>query len=199
MLKEVVEDFALGIEVADKEEPQAVNVRSKETYKRGIGPHSEAATIELVYNKLKNIYPEKYENKVHFNIPYDTNRRLKCDLCIGQFEEWQWNIEIKMLRFMGDNGKSNDNILMHILSPYPEHRSAFTDCGKLLGSGLQGKKAVLIFAYDYDVISSTPAIEAFEILANSRYIISDRVTCHFDDLIHPVHRCGHVYAWELIN
>ena len=33
-----------------------------------------------------------------------------------------------MLRFMGDNGKLNDNIVMHILSPYPEHRSALTDC-----------------------------------------------------------------------
>jgi len=27
---------------------------------------------------------------------------------------------------MGDNGKPNDNMLMHILSPYPAHRSALT-------------------------------------------------------------------------
>ena len=27
--------------------------------------------------------------------------------------------EVKMLRLMGDNGKPNDNMLMHILSPYP--------------------------------------------------------------------------------
>jgi hypothetical protein len=37
-----------------------------------------------------------------------------------------------MLRLMGDNGKPNDNMLMHILSPYPSHRSALTDCQKLL-------------------------------------------------------------------
>ena len=30
------------------------------------------------------------------------------------------------LRLKGDNGKPNDNMLMHILSPYPQHRSALT-------------------------------------------------------------------------
>jgi hypothetical protein len=34
-------------------------------------------------------------------------------------------------RILGDNGKLNDNMLMHILSPYPQHRSAVTDCNKL--------------------------------------------------------------------
>jgi hypothetical protein len=33
---------------------------------------------------------------------------------------WEWAIEIKMPRLMGDNGKPNDNMLMHILSPYPK-------------------------------------------------------------------------------
>jgi hypothetical protein len=34
---------------------------------------------------------------------------------------WGWAIEVKMLRLMGDNGKLNDNMVMHILSPYPAH------------------------------------------------------------------------------
>jgi len=45
---------------------------------------------------------------------------------------------VKMLRLMGDNSKPNDNMLMHILSPYPSHRSALTDCQKLAASGFQG-------------------------------------------------------------
>lgn len=53
-------------------------------------------------------------------------------------------MEVKMLRLMGDNGKPNDNILMHILSPYPEHRSALTDCDKLRGSNLSDRCAVMI-------------------------------------------------------
>lgn len=35
-------------------------------------------------------------------------------------------VEVKMLWLMGDNGKTNDNMIMYILSPYPAHRSALT-------------------------------------------------------------------------
>lgn len=54
-----------------------------------------------------------------------------------------------MLRIMGDNGKPNDNTLMHILSPYPAHRSALTDADKLARSSLPGEKAIVIYAYEY--------------------------------------------------
>ena len=50
---------------------------------------------------------------------------------------------------MGDNGKPNDNMLMHVLSPYPNDRSALTDCVKLVESGLNGLKAVLVYGFDY--------------------------------------------------
>ena len=49
---------------------------------------------------------------------------------------------------MGDNGKPNNNMLMHILSPYPNGRSALTDCVKLVESGLNGPKAILIYRFD---------------------------------------------------
>ena len=52
------------------------------------------------------------------NISYP-NGRQKCDLCVGTPLTWEWAVEIKMLRLMGDNGKPNHNMLMHILSPYP--------------------------------------------------------------------------------
>jgi hypothetical protein len=50
---------------------------------------------------------------------------------------------------MGDNGKPNDNMLMHILPPYPNDRSAVPDCVKLVKSGLNGRKAILIYGFDY--------------------------------------------------
>lgn len=71
-----------------------------------------------------------------------------------------------MLRMLGDNGKPNDNILMHILSPYPAHRSALTGCTKLLESGLPGRKAIIIFGYEYEDWPMTPAINAFEFHAD---------------------------------
>jgi hypothetical protein len=50
-------------------------------------------------------------------VPYPNAPRQKCDLLISPNEGQPWAIEVKMLRFMGDNGKPNDNMLMHILSP----------------------------------------------------------------------------------
>jgi hypothetical protein len=104
-----------------------------------------------------------------------------------------------MLRLFGDNGKLNDNMLMHILSPYPAHRSALTDCAKLTTSGLAGRTAILIFGYDYEGWAMDPAIEAFETLAAERVILGDRHEAAYDDLIHPVHRRGRVFAWEVAS
>ena len=73
-----------------------------------------------------------------------------------------------MLRMFGDNGKLNDSMLMHVLSPYPARRSALTDCQKLVRSGLPGGKAIMVFGYDYDDWPMDPAIEAFETLASQR-------------------------------
>jgi hypothetical protein len=50
-----------------------------------------------------------------------------------------------MLRLMGDNGKPNDNMLMHILSPYPAHRSAVTDCAKLVRSWGSLSRSISVF------------------------------------------------------
>jgi hypothetical protein len=55
---------------------------------------------------------------------------------------------------MGDNGKPNDNMLMHILSPYPSHRSALTDCQKLAASGFSGSLAILIYGYDLRCVAN---------------------------------------------
>jgi hypothetical protein len=102
-----------------------------------------------------------------------------------------------MLRVMGDNGKPNDNILMHILSPYPGNRSAVTDCEKLLQSGLPGRKAIMIFAYEYRDYAAEPVIRAFELLASDRVGLGPRKSTEFSGLVHPVHRTGRVFAWEI--
>ena len=84
----------------------------------------------MVTAELRAIRPDAYE-QVGINISYPESPRQKCDLCVGKaVENWDWAIEVKMLRLLGDNGKPNDNILMHILSPYAAHRSALTDCAK---------------------------------------------------------------------
>jgi hypothetical protein len=190
-VKTIVRDFASGLRMADEKRPQA------KSYRPGIGPHTEKETIQLVVAALLAVPSSPYNGRVSLEVPYPNSPRAKCDVCLGLSPDWQWVIEIKMLRLMGDNGKPNDNMLMHILSPYPGHRSAVMDCEKLLTSGLRGRKAVVIYGYDYDSWPMDPAIEAFEVLARSRVSLSNPVVAEVSGLAHPVHQRGRVFGWEI--
>lgn len=198
-LDEFVTDFAVGIKSADARRPQAVNVRSKEHFQPGIGPHSEAQTVEFVMTELAALKPSMYANCFGVGVPYPEASRQKCDLCLGRPGLWEWAVEVKMLRILGDNGKANDNILMHIFSPYPAHRSALTDCSKLASTSLATRRAVLIYGYDANEWPLDPAIETFEVLAARRVQLGPRQHASFSGLIHPVHASGQVYAWEIAN
>lgn len=104
-----------------------------------------------------------------------------------------------MLRIMGDNGKPNDNMLMHILSPYAQHRSALTDCPKLGESSLGPRKAILIFGYEYEAWPMEPTIAAFEALAARDVRLGDRQSAPVGNLVHPVHQRGAVLGWEILE
>ena len=90
-------------------------------------------------------------------------------------------------------------MLMHIFSPYPEHRSAITDADKLLNSGFPSRKAILIYAFDYVEWPMAIAIDAFETLASTRVNLSARQSASFKGLVHPIHTDGAVFAWEISN
>lgn len=184
-LDEVVRDLAFGIKAVDDQHPVAVNQRTGASYQPGIGPHTEALTTKLVVETLATRI-ERW-NDYRLGVPYGNGSRQACDLCLGT-DPWDWAVEVKMLRLMGDNGKTNDNILMHILSPYPAQRSALTDCEKLVDVDLGKRRAVVIYGYDYPAWPMDPVIEAFEVLARQRVKLGDRAVADFDGLIHPVVR-----------
>jgi hypothetical protein len=193
---ELILDIATAIKRIDERRPQAANARTSALYQPGIGPHPETQTVALVVSELVELAPLRYANRLQIGIPYPTGRR-ECDLGIGTAPAWEWVVEIKMLRLMGDNGKPNDNMLMHILSPYPNDRSALTDCLKLAESGLLGRKAVVIYGFDYPGRAMDPAVEAFEVLASRWVGLGNRAVGSYSDLVHPVHRAGRVFAWEI--
>jgi hypothetical protein len=151
-------------------------------------PFTEEKTIELVMAEIGEKFPP-----FHTNVPYASNSRRRCDFCLGSEGNWQLAVEFKMLRIMGDNGKPNDAMLTHILSPYPAHRSALTDCRKLAESPFDCPKALIVWCYEYEKWPVEPAIECLERLAGS--LLSNRVSARFDSLTHPVHRQGTVYGW----
>ena len=196
-LERLVDDFAKALVAADAARPSATNVRSKTAFQQGIGPHSEAQTVKLVGAELERLEPTAYGHHLAYGVAYPKAPRQKCDLCIGSAPEWDWAVEIKMLRILGDNGKANDNILMHLLSPYPAHRSALTDCEKLAESSLGRRKAILIYGYEAAAWPLEPAIGAFEDLARARVSLGKRLAAEFRGLVHPVHSNGSVFAWEL--
>jgi len=196
-LRSLVEDFAEALMHADAKRPQAVNARSKVPFQPGIGPHAESEAVRLVAAELELLMPARYEGEVATSIPYPEAPRHRCDLCLGNRPDWEWAVEVKMLRFLGDNGQLNDNILMHILSPYPAHRSALTDCVKLVNSSLGSHKAVLIYGFDHQDWPLKPAIDAFALLAKARVRLGSMYRAEFHNLIHPVHSSGQVFAWEV--
>lgn len=196
-LGQFAKDFASAIETVDSKSPQAVNARTGVSFQPGIGPHSEAATVSLVMSQLSHQAAQAYDSYA-VSVPYPQLLRQRCDLCIGTTDKWTWAVEVKMLRLLGDNGKPNDNMLMHILSPYPAHRSAVSDCEKLATSGFAARKAILIYGYDYEDWPLEPVIAAFETLAQRQVRLGDRCEAPFANLIHPIHQRGAVFAWELL-
>ena len=196
-LEHIVTLFADGMSVVDAKRPVAHNARTKQPYQPGIGPHPEKLTTQLVTNEFVALDKTLHHNHVHLEYPYPGDRRAKCDFVIGHYEHPEWAIEVKMLRMLGDNNKPNDNILMHILSPYPNHRSALTDCEKLANTPIADRQAVLIYAYDYDNWPAEPALSAFEALARLRVHLGARVVHRTAKLIHPVHERAIVAGWEV--
>lgn len=196
MLERFAVAFGKGIEAADSRAPIAVNARSGKPFRPGIGPHSESETIRLSTEEIKD--SENTLSKIDLEVPYPAGGRSRCDICLGEASGRGWWLEAKMLRFLGDNGKRNDNILLHILSPYPAHRSAVTDCLKLKDAPAASRTAVLIFGYDHERWNLDPAIKAFETIAEQRVSLGPRLQTRFDGLIHPVHTHGRVFAWEVL-
>ena len=196
VLTDLVMDFARGIQTVDSAAPVASNSRTGASFQPGIGPHTEAQTIRLVMAHLADADPERYAS-YKLGVPYADGTRQACDVCLDGPAPWGWAIEVKMLRLMGDNGKLNDNMVTHILSPYPAHRSALTDCTKLLTSQLGTRKAILIYGYDYPDWPMDPVIEAFQVLASCDVMLADSAVASFDGLIHPVHRRGRVFGWQI--
>ena len=189
-LEKFIEEFSKSIVLADRKRPQKIS-RTGTQYQHGIGPHTEDETVALTLEE----FPECWDGLFDTSVCFPDNRRSKCDLCINT-SEGKLYIEIKMMRIFGDNGKTNDNITTHILSPYPQQRSALTDIQKLVESGFEGKKAIVIYGYDYEAYPMEEMINCFEKLAIGKLDLP-RIYSKFAGLIHPIHKNGEVYGWMI--
>ena len=151
----------------------------------------------MVELALTAVSPRLNGVTVETRVAYPRSRRIKCDVRLTG--DTDWAIEVKLLRRLGDNGKPNDNILMHILSPYAQDRSAVTDCVKLAQSGFTSRQAIVIVGFEYPEWPLRPAIQAFERIASDLVNLRPCAPSTFSGLVHPVQREGAVFAWEILG
>ena len=110
--REVVADFAAGKQAVDAMRPQAWSHNGKRFCQPGSRPHSESATTRLVTDHLIAHSADRYRDPLSLEVPF----RMARQTAVMWFSALRtppggMAIELKRLRVMGDNGKSNDNIL----------------------------------------------------------------------------------------
>ena len=120
-----------------------------------------------------------------------------CDLALGAIPDWA--IEVKLARLGRDNGTYEDAAIKKILSPYPDDRSAVTDCVKLTRCGFAGKCAILIYGFEDPQRPLDWLIEAFEAVAARTAVLGPRQQASLRQLMHPVFGASQVYAWEVVR
>ena len=94
-------------------------------------------------------------------------RRGNCDLCISgpEYEPalgdppFEWAIEMKYVRFIGDNGKNNDYGVTKVASPYRKDRSSVLDAERLITFTPALKKAIIMYGFEFDSASYDHAVE----------------------------------------
>jgi hypothetical protein len=182
-LNEVVTDIADALVRID---------RSGEPFRAfqpGVGPYGEPQVVKRIVACLNDL--DRYHNAA-------VTKRTP-DMLIPE----EWAIEIKITRPYGDNDREAENWSVNLLHPYPGNISTIGDCHKLVGLQCRERKAVIVIGYEHNPakIDLMPLIAAFEVVAKevSGFRLSSRIQCRRDGLVHPVHQCLRVFAWEVIG
>ena len=194
MLKNFVEDFAKSLEIVDKKVSPAKNARTGEEYDKGIGPYQEKLLIEHVVSNMKEENSELYKD-IQLEVKYPNDRK-RCDVVLNN----NLFIEVKAVRKMRNNGVHEEFLVNHILSPYEADKSFLTDTKKLLESGFDGKKAVVMYGYDYQDFPIDLILGCFELLSEKYFCkLTEQYEHPFEGLIHPIHKKGKVKGYLLNN
>jgi hypothetical protein len=185
-LGQFVRDFALAMETVDHRRPQPASYRdAARLYQPGIGPFGEDAAVAMTVAEMQEADKNAYANAGKRRYPGSSH---VCDLALGALPEWA--IEVKLARLGRDNGTYEDAAIKKILSPYPDDRSAVTDCVKLARSGFAGKCAILIYGFEDPQRPLAWLIEAFEAVAARTAVLGSRQQAPLRQLVHPVFAAG---------
>jgi hypothetical protein len=183
-LSRLAADFADALQSVDADR------QAHKQFAPGIGPYGEAEAVRAALYKLQGVRSSAYAGASIRRIP---------DLLIPG----QWAIEFKIARPFGDNGRPAEHWSENLLHPYAGNTSSLGDCVKLLSSGFDERKAVVIFGYEHTppLVSLDAAILGFEILA--REVMELELTPRIEHLrvglTHSVHQQVRVFAYEVLG
>jgi len=91
-------------------------------------------------------------------VPYPNRKSTKCDFVVNTTgftpafgkPPFEWAIENKYVRFIGDNGKNNDYGVTKVVSPYRKDRSSVLDAERLAEFTLSTRKAIMMYGFEFD-------------------------------------------------
>jgi hypothetical protein len=191
----IVHDFARAMETVDHRRPQAMSHRTAtRQYRPGIGPFAEDVAVAMTIAEMQAAQRAAYLTAGKRRYP---SGGQTCDFALG--EQPDWAIEVKLARVGRDNGTYEDAAIKKILSPYPDDRSAVTDCVKLAQSGFAGRRAVLIYGFEVQDRPLHWLIEAFEAVTARYVLLGPRAEAQLRNLVHPIFAAGGVFAWEVLG
>ena len=189
-LEQFVLHFANAVIAADHTRPQTVDPETGALAKPGIGPlPTRRRFASLPWNWSWQSL-SAYAGSISLDVPYPDAPDQTCSLCIGAAPEWAFAAEVRMLRYVSEDGRLNDNILAH-------HRAAVASCVRLAASPLGASKAVIIYGFDDRQWPLDPAIDGFERLARAKVELGSRCEAKFDNLWHPVYARGRAFGWTI--
>jgi hypothetical protein len=183
-LPSLLEDFVEAMKLEDE------SGRRHKNFRPGIGPYGESDALRAALAIMKFAHPDKYQSALIKRRP---------DLLIPD----EWQLEFKVIRPFGDNGKEAENWSQNLLHPYPGNTSSIGDCIKLLESCRPERKGIIVFGYEHDPakVPLEPCIRRFELLASQleHIALSPRIQIRVDGLVHPVHKVLWTYAWQVLG
>lgn len=159
-LEDIVKNMAESLVVVDQTtETQRASRSGSGDYIPCVGTiWEDDFTSEAVINWVMR-RPTDFQNfsERWFEVSYPVGRG-KCDLvlCGSGFQPefglaaYEWAIENKYVRFIGDNGKNNDYGVTKVVSPYRKDRSSVLDAERLLDFHSAEKKAILMYGFEFN-------------------------------------------------
>jgi hypothetical protein len=155
----------------------------------GVGPYGEPQLVKLIADGLNSI--PRFRNAVR------TKRTP--DLLIQD----EWALEFKIVRPFGDNAKEAENWSVNLIHPYAGNVSTIGDCYKLAKWPGAEQKAAIVIGYEHTPpkLPLDPLLDSFELITKhvARISLSKRVESRRVGLVHPVHQCARVIAWEVLG